>query len=185
MPVGQLFAVVGDANVRRNFTQMNIASREPMGTAKIFDCSSLPELAPALASVPGETNVCVVQCLTSILVSAADTGSTFGTIDPLLTEVNTILRDFAASRGSVQVMVAPPMFRPFPAWYRRHLPEVAHQFSTILTSNQPRNLHLLSSSLCQDLCPDGVNLTPVAGLHHLLHLFDDSQRVLSSLKAKG
>ena len=128
---GQLFAVIGDANVRRNMTQMNMGSRQSMSTAKVIDCSSLSGHAQALREVPDDATVCVVQCLTGFLVSATDAGSVFSTIDPVLAEFNTTLRGFVEARHSVKVLMAPPMFHPLPAWYRQHFPEVAHQFSSV------------------------------------------------------
>ena len=166
-------------------TQMNIASRPSMGSAQVIDCSSLDGLAQALREVRGDVTVCIIQSITSFLVAAVDTGSIFGSIDPVLAEFNTTLRSFAAAKNSVQLLVAPPTFRPQPHWYREHLAEVAHQFSSVLSDRRPRNLHLMTSSVVQDLCPDGVHLTPVAGLHYLLHLFDDGQRIIESLTAKG
>ena len=70
MPISQIFTVVGDANVRRNMTAMNIASRPSMSTAKVVDCDAAVNLVPALASVSEDTTVCIVQCITSFLVSA-------------------------------------------------------------------------------------------------------------------
>ena len=187
MPPAQLYAVVGDANVRQNMTAMNRSSREAMATATIIDCAALDSLAQALREVSAETTVCIVQSITSFLVSAdgAGTGTIFGAIDPVFEQFNTLVRSFAASRGTLQVLVAPPMYRPNPVWYRRHLPEIGQQFSTLLSANRPKNFHLMSSSVVQDLCPDGVSLTPVAGLHYLLHLFDDASRIINSLSAKG
>ena len=185
MPPAQLYTVIGDSNVRRNMTTMNAASRESMSTAKIIDCIAIATLAQALRDVSADTTVLLIQCLTSFLVSCEDTGSIFGTIDPILGEFNTLVRGFANSRQALHVLVAPPMYRQSPSWYRRHLPEVAHQFSSILTASKPKNLHLLSSSVVQDLCADGVHLTPISGLHYLLHLFDDAHRILSSISAKG
>ena len=185
MPVPQLYTVIGDANVRRNMTAMNVASREAMTTARVIDCSDLASFAQALQQVSQDTTVCLVQCLTSFLVAANDAGTIFGTVDPVIGEFSNQLRGFSASRGNLQVLVAPPMYRPFPVWYRNHLPEVAQQFSSLMSANRSRNLHLLTSSVVQDLLPDGLHLTPVAGLHYLLHLFDDAHRILTSLTSKG
>ena len=185
MPPAQLYTVVGDANIRRNMTNMNAASREAMTTARVIDCLALATLAQALRDVSADTTVLLVQCITSILVSSPDAGSVFGTIDPVLGEFNTLVRGYASSHQAVQVLVAPPMYRPNPVWYRRHLPQVAQQFSHVLSAMKPKNLHLMNSSVIQELCPDGIHLTPVAGLHYLLHLFDDAHRILTSVNSKG
>ena len=40
-----------------------------------------------------------------------------------------------------------------------------------MTSDRPANLFLIPSPVRQELAPDGINLTPVAGLHYVIHLF--------------
>ena len=70
-----------------------------------------------------------------------------------------------------------------PYWYRSQLPEVATQFSTCFSSGRPPNLHLLPSFINQDVTSDGVSLTPVAGLHYILHVFDQSEALLTLSEA--
>ena len=48
-----------------------------------------------------------------------------------------------------------------------------------MSTNQPVNLHLLPSFISQDLQPDGCHLTPVSGLHYIIHLFDHSEAALA------
>ena len=75
-------------------------------------------------------------------------------------------------------MVSPPLYRHSPSWYQHGLSQIAAKFSTSLTADSPPNLHLLSSFNSQDLMPDGSFLTPVSGLHYVIHLFDQSEVVL-------
>ena len=185
MAAVHLYSVVGDGNVRRNMTTMNSASRASMTSARIIDCTALNSLQQALAGVTNDTTVVIIQSLTSFLVDCNDTGSVYGTVDPVLTEFAGLVRDFCSSRSAVQVVVAPPLYRPMPAWYRHHMPEIACQFSKVLSRDQPRNLHLMVSPAFQDLCPDGVHLTPVSGLHYVLHLFDEAQRLVEAIGARG
>ena len=83
------------------------------------------------------------------------------------------------SLSSFQVLVAPPLFRSRPSWYQTHLSQIATRFSATLSANRRENLHLLPSFASQDLFPDGVFLTPVAGLHYVIHLFDQSITTLA------
>ena len=147
MPVAQLYAVVGDANVRRNMTQMNIASREAMGTAKVIDCSALSDFAEALRSVPSDTTVCLVQCLTSFLASAKDGGTIFGTVDPVLSDFVAILREFCAAHRSLQVVVAPPNVSNYTSLVP---PELAAGFSSVfvLVQFQPASEPSRVAKLC-------------------------------------
>ena len=185
MPVGQVYTVIGDANIRRNATAMNLASREAMANAKFIDCKEFSKFAQSLRDVSSDTTVCLIQSVTSFLVATANVGTVFGTIDPVLTEFALQVRDFCSARPSIQVLVAPPMYQFVPFWYRKHLPEVSKQFSTILTSNRSRNLYLLSNPICQELCDDGCHLTPVAGLHYMISLFDEAGRIVANIGAKG
>ena len=124
MPVTDVYTVIGDGNVRRNMTTMNIASRPSMGTARVSDCVALPLFSEALVNVSAETTVCVVQPISSFLASSVDTGSILSTIDPVMTEFSIQLRRFCAARSALQVIVAPPMYRHTPVWYRNGLPQV-------------------------------------------------------------
>ena len=78
-----------------------------------------------------------------------------------------------------QIVVAPPLFRQRPFWYQKDLAQIASRFSMAMSAQQPGNLHLLPSFVSQDLQPDGGHLTPVSGLHYILHLFDQSESTLS------
>ena len=55
---------------------------------------------------------------------------------------------------------------------------MASIFSSAMSTDQPANLHLMQSFICQDVMPDGCFLTPVSGLHYVLHLFDQAEVVL-------
>ena len=78
-------------------------------------------------------------------------------------------------------MISPPMHRPRPAWYNQHLAWIANQFSASLSSRKPPNLHLLPGMSSLILEANGINLTPVSGLHFVLHLFDQSTALLTLL----
>ena len=164
---------------------MSMASRESMASSVIIDCSKMSDLVPSLRNLQSDVNVCIIQSITSFLTAAVDTGSVFGTIDPILGEFSARMSEFCAAKPAIQVFVAPPMFRPHPAWYRCAMPEIAHQFSSILTARKPRNLHLLTSPAHQTLVQDGIHLDPVSGLHYVIHLFDDADKILKALGSKG
>ena len=80
---------------------------------------------------------------------------------------------------SFQVVVTPPLYRHQPLWYQSQLSQVATRFSASFSAAAPQNLFLIPSFSCQDLMPDGVHLTPVSGLHYVLHVFDQSDTVLT------
>ena len=80
-----------------------------------------------------------------------------------------------------QVFVAPPLYRRHPLWFNQNLAQVATRFSTSMTAVAAKNLHLLPSFISQDLMADGIFLTPVSGLHYVLHVFDQTQSILDAL----
>ena len=86
---------------------------------------------------------------------------------------------FLTALSCFQVLVAPPLFRIRPAWYQRELAQIASRFSSTFSTNLAQNLLLLPSFISQDLMPDCVHLTPVSGLHFVLHLFDQTETLLS------
>ena len=65
----RLFSIVGDANVRRNMTGLNIASRETMKTAQVIDYLGVVPIEQALAEVRAESSVCIVAAVTELLLS--------------------------------------------------------------------------------------------------------------------
>ena len=75
-------------------------------------------------------------------------------------------------------MLAPPMYRTTPLWYRQHLAELANVFSEVFSRDKPANLFLLPSFINQDILDDGYHLNPVAGLYYLIHLIDESEKLL-------
>ena len=180
MSVSRLFTVIGDGNVRRNMTGLNIASRETMKSAQVVQCSGLGGLVNSLAEVRAESSVCIFASITELFLAAEDCGTIASTVDNVLHVLREKLDSFCRSRPTAVVAVAPPLYRHTPFWYQKHLHEIAGRFSNILTESSPPNLHLLPSFVTQELLPDG-HLTPVSGLHYVLHLFDQTEVLLLSL----
>ena len=137
----------------------------------------------SLLTSRAESSVCIFAGVTELLVMAEERSSVFSTIDPVFTHVKHQIASFCSSRPSIQVMLSPPLYQARPAWYRESLPWIANQFSSRLGADRPQNLHLLSSLVSQDLSPDGATLTPVSGLHLVLHLFDQSVATLATLQS--
>ena len=121
--------------------------------------------------------------MTDLLIAADQRSTVASTIDPVITGLKGQLDILATTRASLQIFVAPPLFRPMPAWYNQHLPWIANQWSAIMTSDRLANLHLIPSPVSQELAPDGINLTPVSGLHYVIHLFDRSIEILNTALA--
>ena len=101
--MSRLVSVVGDSNVRRNMTSLNMASRESIKNAQIIDCAIISSLDSALASVRKESSLCIVACITDFLVMAGECGTILSSIDPVLASFSQKLTSFCSSRQSLQV----------------------------------------------------------------------------------
>ena len=174
MSISRLFTIIGDANVRRNMTGLNVASRETMKKAQVLACDNLAGLDQALADVRAESEVLIVSAITDMLLAADDTGTIASSIESVLNSFKSKLISLCINRKNVMVAVAPPLYRNSPSWYQKYTPQIAGLFSAVLSNNVPANFHLLPSFCSQELLPDGAYLTPVSGLHFVLHLFDQT-----------
>ena len=174
----RLFSVLGDNNVVQNMTTLNMASRESMQKAQLITCPALRDLPSAIDQIRSEANVFLYAAITEHLLAAPEGNTIYSTVDPIFSEIRDILFKLCVSRPDLQVVLAPPLYRSRPYWYRQQLPEIATQLSKIFTTSHPDNFHVLPSFINQDSV-DGVNLTPVSGLHYVLFLFDKTAAVLS------
>ena len=178
MSISRLFTVIGDGNVRRNMTGLNSASRDSMKNAQVIPCEALGDLANSLSKVRAESNVVIIASITEMLLTAEDCGTLSSTCDTMFSLFKDRVSDFCHQKPGVSVIVAPLLYRHRPFWYQKHLHHFALRFSNIMSESRPANMHLLPSFASQDLMPDGVFLTPVSGLHYVLHLFDQTEAVL-------
>ena len=101
----RIFSIIGDGNVRRNMTSLNIASREIMKKAEVIDCIQLSSLDNALSQVRVETSILIVASITEFLLSGGDCGSIGSSIDHLLTAFASKVTGFCAVRPAVQVIL--------------------------------------------------------------------------------
>ena len=101
--MSRLFSIVGDSNVRRNMTGLNIASRETMKAAQVIDCTSLLSLEASLTEVRAESNVCIVAAITDFLLASGDCGTISAAIDPILDGFSKRIFSFCNARPTLQV----------------------------------------------------------------------------------
>ena len=103
MSISRLFTIIGDGNVRRNMTGLNVASRETMKNAQIIDYLGVGSINVALQEVRPESQVCIVAAITDLLVSGGDCGTIFASIDPPLTSLRDRIVAFCITRPTLQV----------------------------------------------------------------------------------
>ena len=101
--MARLISIIGDANVRRNMTGLNIASRESMKNAQIIDFLGLCPIDQALQEIRAESTICIIAALTEPLVSNGDCGTIFASIDPILTSLHLSISTYCSSHPTLQV----------------------------------------------------------------------------------
>ena len=121
MSVSRLFSIIGDGNVRRNMTTLNMASRASMKSAQVIACANLDGLDNAFAEVRSESTVCIVAAVTEMIILAEDCGTIASTIDGVLQALRAKLGAFCQGRPDLNVVISPPLYRHQPFWYQRHL----------------------------------------------------------------
>ena len=175
------YSVLGDSNVLRHMNPSNCQDRPLMSGCQVVPCTKLSILAEALKSVREESNVCILACVSNFLSSSEDTGSSISSrVEPVLLELLAILNAISSEQPSRYFLLAPPMYRKTPLWYRDGISEMLLKFSTIMTERNC-NIHLMSSFASPEFIDDGVHLTPYSGMEFVLHLFRSSEVLIESL----
>ena len=103
MAQSRLYTIIGDGNVRRNMTALNMGSREAMKGAQIVDYIGTGSINVALQEVRQESSVCIVAAITDLLLSGGDCCTIFASIDPTLTALRDSLVSFCVARPDLQV----------------------------------------------------------------------------------
>ena len=83
--MSRLISIIGDANVRRNMTGLNLGSREVMKNAQVIDYSAPASFESVFKEIRPEAEVCIIAALTDLILSGGDSGTIFASIDPILT----------------------------------------------------------------------------------------------------
>ena len=180
MAQSKVFSIIGDSNVRKNISKTNSRACPLMTGCQVLSCGKLQLLDESLNQIRKESNVCILSCITNFLVSSEEDSRVSRRIEPVLDEFCTSLSAACAARPDVSFVVAPPMYRQSPLWYREGLPEVLSKFSTYLR-DRPASAYLLPSFATPEFDQDGIHLTAYSGLEFMIHLFDASIAVLDSV----
>ena len=181
MSQARVFTLLGDSNIHRNKT--SIRANPVLKASQIVPCGHLAIFNDAILKIRSESNVCIVSCLTNFLASSEGPESVSQRLEPVLSEVRSVLDQACLDNPGRFYLISPPMYRTSPVWYREGLPEVMTTFSQSMLQDKPANLLLLPSFPTPAYVADGVHLTPYSGLEFMMHLFDSSEEVLSSLAA--
>ena len=104
MADSKLVSIIGDSNVLRNMTGLNVASREVMKTAQIIDCTGAKTIEQSLHLVRAESNICIVAAITEQLLSGGFCGTIYGSVDPMLTSINAAISSYCINHPIIQVL---------------------------------------------------------------------------------
>ena len=102
-----LYTIIGDANVRRNMTGLNVASRESMKSAQIIDFLGLTPIDQALAEIRPESSFCIISALTDPVVANGDCGTVFASVDPVLNSLHAAIAAYCTAHPQIQVTAFP------------------------------------------------------------------------------
>ena len=174
------FTIVGDSNIKRNVTKTNTRACPQLSGAQVLSCQKIELLDEVLGRVRKESTICILSCITNFLTSSEEDSMVSKRIEPVLDEFLTIVTAACSSFPAMAFLLAPPMYRKSPVWYREGLPEVMTRFSAAFR-DKPGNLHLLPSFPTPDYEPDGYHLTAYSGLEYMIHLFDSAVNLLDDL----
>ena len=105
----RFFSIIGDANVRRNMTGLNLASREVMKGSQIIDCDTMASLDAALGEVRSESTVLILASITEFLIVGGFCGTIYSSIDTTLALFANKINGFCDSRPNLQVHILPPL----------------------------------------------------------------------------
>ena len=182
-----VFTLLGDSNIQRSMNSTNCRDRPLMSDAQVIPCGRLELLAEALKQARASSNVIVLSCITNFLTGSTDATSSISIrVEPILKEVQTIVEAASLANEERLYLIAPPMYRTFPIWYRDGISEVLQKFSSMLCSKPtgPKNMLLLPSFSTPSFEGDGIHLTPYSGLEFILHLFDSSAALVQTLNSR-
>ena len=101
--MSRLISIIGDGNIRRNMTGLNIASRESMKKAQVIDHVAPNSFDGAFKEIRAESTVCIIAATTDLLLSGGDGGTIFATIDPILDAFRTKVYSLCTARPDLEV----------------------------------------------------------------------------------
>ena len=108
--MSRLISIIGDANVRRNMTGLNVGSREAMKNAQVINYAAPAPFDQVLKEVRADAEVCIIAALTDLLLVGGDSGTIYASIDPILTSFRTKVFNYCDSHPNQQVILLNLLF---------------------------------------------------------------------------
>jgi hypothetical protein len=186
--MARIFSIIGDSNVKRHMNSTNCRDRSVMGNAQVLICTKLAVFPQTIKSVRQESNVCLLSCVSNFLTDSNEASSSLShRVDPILKQFFQVVTDACRSHPNRRFILCPPMYRRHPIWYRDGQGELLSRFSASYAeaATTVSNLHAIPGFATPGFESDGVHLTAYSGLEFVLHLFDRSEVLLSSLDSSS
>ena len=180
MSIARVYSLLGDSNIRNHVNKTAVRANAAIKGAQVISCGHVENFVESLKSIRDTSNVCILACMSNFISSCDGPSSVSQRVQPTLQDIKDALVEGCLTNPSREYIVAPPMYRTSPVWYREGLPEVLGVFSQTLGHGPdiPKNLRLLPSFPTPEYESDGVHLTAYSGQEYLLHLFDSAQDLL-------
>lgn len=176
------YTLLGDSNIRRSFnSSVNRRACPALSKSTLISCCSWNIFDESLSKVDAECDALIVSCITNFLADSDDDSSAGKRVEPVIKEFKSLLLGFSEKLPGCNLLVAPPMYRTHPVWYRDGLPEILTRFSSLMSGT--RKIRLLPSFATPDFEADGIHLTSYSGLEYIIHLFDSVEAALSEDKS--
>ena len=175
------FSLLGDSNILRHVNKNSCRANPLVKKCQVIQCGRVEIFSSSLESVRAESEVCIISCISNFLTDSEGPVAVSHRVDPVLQMIRAALVSSCAGRPTLMHMLAPPMYRTTPIWYREGMSEILTLFSQMMSSERPDNLLLLPSFPTPEYDPDGVHLTPYSGLEFVMHLFDSSEELMGRL----
>ena len=182
MSISRAFTLIGDSNIRNHVNKNTVRANPALKAAQVLSCGYKGIFTETLSKVRAESSACIVACVTNFISSVEGPATVSLRVEPVLQDLRASLETACAAFPERFYLVAPPMYRTNPIWYREGLPEIMNLFSLTFRGERPRNLLLLPSFATPDYESDGVHLTAYSGLEFILHLFDSSEEAIECLE---
>ena len=178
MSIVRVFSLLGDSNIRQHVTKTTCRANPAISSAQVISCGHVEIFVDSLLKIRQESTVCIVACVTNFIASCEGPTSVTQRVQPVLQDIRDALLESCLGHPDREYLIAPPMYRTSPVWYREGLPEVLTSFSLALGQDLPANLRVLPSFATPEFDSGGIHLTAYSGQEYLLHLFDTAQDML-------
>ena len=86
--MSRLFSLIGDSNIRNHVNKNSVRANPALKNCQTLSCGSMEIFATTLSKVRGDSNVCIVSCITNFLADLEGPSTISHRVDPLLQVIN-------------------------------------------------------------------------------------------------